>query len=558
MVDDPPSPSPQSPPSSSRKGRGRPRKRPVDEESASSEEEEVMEPREKLPRVKNVDRSQSKDNCGNIGKCVPDFPSTGHYFRDTFPFDINEMKTPYDYMKLFISDQVVDKIVKETRRYAALQNCTAFQAKVDRDLIRTSQAIMMMSDDDDLTPAKRRMFWEKKEDTGNLLVRKAMSRNTFDDVMRYTHFADGRKPKPDDRFWKVRPLFDAINHAAEKYVEKTEFVSVDESMVKYFGPHPLKQFMRGKPTRFGFKVWVLATSAGELIRCEPYGGSKTKLSNYGLGQGPDVAYGLVEDAKLVAGTKVACDNLFTSLDLLDNMSRKGIGVVGTMRQNRLCKLSLPSKQQGNKMLRGQTEKVYVGEDQVVVVWKDSAPVYIASNFADVDPVGKCSRYSSKEKRKLEVDQPNLVGVYNAHMGGVDLLDGMVTCYAIATRNRKWYWALYNWYLNVSLVQAWRLYRKVGAITAVKEQEKMPLLDFTRSCVEMTVMRHGEVTTSRVQTHPALSASNLAEIKKDNGNHLVIKTPDRKNVCRHCQKRTLYRCRRCDVGLHPDCFEAYHR
>ena len=228
-----------------------------------------------------------------------------------------------------------------------------------------------------------------------------------------------------------------------------------------------------------------------------------------------------------------------------------------MRQNILFKLSLPSKQQGKKMMRGQTDEVYVGDDNVVVVWKDSAPVYIASNFADINPVGECSRYSSKEKRKVEVDQPNIVTVYNTHMGGVDLLDSMVMCYAIPIRNRKWYWALYNWYLNVSLVQSWRLYRKVGAITGIKEQEKMPLLDFIRSCVETTVMRHGDINTSRSLTRPALSSSTLADIKTDNGNHLVIKTPERKNVCRHCQKRTLYRCRRCDVGLHPDCFEAYH-
>ncbi|KAK3880386.1 hypothetical protein Pcinc_015152 [Petrolisthes cinctipes] len=152
-----------------------------------------------------------------------------------------------------------------------------------------------------------------------------MSRNILDDVIRYSHFV-------------------SINKAAEEYIEKTEYVSVDESMIKYFGPHHLKQFIRGKPVHFGYIVWVLATSTGELIHCEPYGGSKTKLFTYGLGQEPNVVYGLVKDAKLVVGTKVACDNLFTSLDLLDNMS-KGIGVVGTVRQNRLSKLSLPSKQQ---------------------------------------------------------------------------------------------------------------------------------------------------------------------------------------------------------------------
>ncbi|MPC07474.1 hypothetical protein E2C01_000036 [Portunus trituberculatus] len=197
------------------------------------------------------------------------------------------------------------------------------------------------------------------------------------------------------------------------------------------------QFLRGKPTRFGFNVWVLATSNGETIRCDPYGGAKTKLFTYGLSQGPDVVYGLVEDAKLVPGTKVACDNLFTSLDLLDNMSKKGIGVV-----------------------------------------------------------------------------------YNTHMGGVDLLDNMVSCYAITARNRKWYWALHNWFLNVSFVQAWRLYRKVGMVMGIKDNEKMPLLSFIRSCVEMTIMLHGESNTSHIHTLPALSPSTRADFRRDSGNHII--------------------------------------
>ncbi|KAK8387206.1 hypothetical protein O3P69_018089 [Scylla paramamosain] len=236
------------------------------------------------------------------------------FTEDNLPFDINEVKTPYDYMKFFIPDQLVDKIVEETKRYAAQENCPTFQAKVDRGIIRASHAIMVMSD---YLSTVMRIFWEKKENTRNTLVKKAMPRNTFDDIMHYTHFADNHKPKDDDCFWK--------------------------------------QFIRRKATCFGYKVWVLATSKGELILCEPYGGTKTKLFDYDLGQGPNVVYGLVEDAKLVAGSKVVCDNLFTSLDLLDNMSKKGIGVIGTMRQNKLCNISLPSKQQAKKMRRDQKE-----------------------------------------------------------------------------------------------------------------------------------------------------------------------------------------------------------
>jgi hypothetical protein len=49
-------------------------------------------------------------------------------------------------------------------------------------------------------------------------------------------------------------------------------------------------------------------------------------------------------------------------------------------------------QEAKKMKRGQKDQVYVGEDQVVMAWKDFAPVYVASNFADVNPIGKCNRY----------------------------------------------------------------------------------------------------------------------------------------------------------------------
>lgn len=39
-------------------------------------------------------------------------------------------------------------------------------------------------------------------------------------------------------------------------------LNYDESMVKYFGKHRCKQFIRGKPIRFGYKIWCLNTPDG--------------------------------------------------------------------------------------------------------------------------------------------------------------------------------------------------------------------------------------------------------------------------------------------------------
>ncbi len=38
--------------------------------------------------------------------------------------------------------------------------------------------------------------------------------------------------------------------------------SIDESMIPYFGRHPAKQSIRGKPVRWGYKAWVAADPNG--------------------------------------------------------------------------------------------------------------------------------------------------------------------------------------------------------------------------------------------------------------------------------------------------------
>jgi len=60
-------------------------------------------------------------------------------------------------------------------------------------------------------------------------------------------------------------------------------MSVDESMIPYFGKHSAKHFIRGKPIMFGFKV-CLNSRLGYLIQCDPYQGKGTYLDQqFGLG-----------------------------------------------------------------------------------------------------------------------------------------------------------------------------------------------------------------------------------------------------------------------------------
>ncbi|KAI8121791.1 PiggyBac transposable element-derived protein 3 [Lucilia cuprina] len=54
-----------------------------------------------------------------------------------------------------------------------------------------------------------------------------------------------------------------------------ENISIDESMVKYYGRHSAKQYIRGKPIRFGYKNWVAASSSGYCYCFDIYCGKST-------------------------------------------------------------------------------------------------------------------------------------------------------------------------------------------------------------------------------------------------------------------------------------------
>lgn len=65
-------------------------------------------------------------------------------------------------------------------------------------------------------------------------------------------------------------------------------------MNPYFGNHSSKQFIRGKPIRFGFKIWAACFPNGYVAQMEPYQGAGGKIPiDRGIGLGGSVIKYLV-------------------------------------------------------------------------------------------------------------------------------------------------------------------------------------------------------------------------------------------------------------------------
>lgn len=133
---------------------------------------------------------------------------------------------------------------------------------------------------------RRAMYWEQSS-RHNEAISSAMSRQRFDELLRFLHVADNLNLTPGDKFAKVRPLYSMLNELCLLYWSPEQNLSIEESMVLYFGKNSAKQFIRCKPVIFGYKIWSLNTATGYAIQFEPYGGvsdnSQVK-AEFGLGR----------------------------------------------------------------------------------------------------------------------------------------------------------------------------------------------------------------------------------------------------------------------------------
>uniref|UniRef100_A0A0N7ZBJ6 PiggyBac transposable element-derived protein domain-containing protein n=1 Tax=Scylla olivacea TaxID=85551 RepID=A0A0N7ZBJ6_SCYOL len=113
----------------------------------------------------------------------------------------------------------------------------------------------------------RRLYWQRQPDVYNELIVDSMRRDRFEKIMKLFHAADNTKLPRNDKYGKVSPFMEILNDNFLKYREVfwSSNISVDESMIPYFGQYPTKQLIWGKPVRWGYKAWVAADPDGYVF-----------------------------------------------------------------------------------------------------------------------------------------------------------------------------------------------------------------------------------------------------------------------------------------------------
>ena len=130
-------------------------------------------------------------------------------------------------------------------------------------------------------------------------------------------------------------------------------------------------------------------------------------------------------------------------------------------------------------------------------------------------------------------------------------DRLITKFATSIKGRKWYWPLFIRVLDVSVENAWTIYK----LRHGEKAEIRCLLDFNR-CICVSYLNLSSVAKclrANSVGHPSSEVRNKAKY------HIVAKR-DEQRRCQNkaCNRKPLSFCLKCDATLCIECFDPYHK
>ena len=308
----------------------------MDKPKGQSEEKEKRKGKEKAKKVEvplNWRKKASphpKEQCNLSAEVIHPFP---------------ENHTPFDvFSDVTNLEKLLELLVNQSNLYAQ-QNGREFKTNFEE--MKAFLGINYVMSINKLPTIKS--YWECGQFVGNEGIRNVMSRTRFEQILHDLHFADNQNEDKTEKTYKVRPIISHFNDSFPLCVSNDSKQSIDEHMVKFKGRSTMRQYVKNKPIKWGFKFWYrCASKTGYLYQFDLYLGKKESREE---NLGPSVVLAQTESLKETYCT-IFFDNFFNSPSLIIKLFDKSLYGIGTARMDRK---GMPKMKPDKQMKRGYHE-----------------------------------------------------------------------------------------------------------------------------------------------------------------------------------------------------------
>ena len=443
--------------------------------------------------------------------------------------------SPLDFFQLFVTSALVHTIVEATNKMGSSLYKEKWANTTASEINRLIAAVICMG----VTPHPTIDSYWHHDLRSPFITKLFPQRDRFRRLYRAFYLSTGAKNSLDP-LWHIRLLITHFEVSFPAHFSPSQVLVVDESMVPCKARSTLKQYMKNKPHRWGYKIWCLVAD-GYLLRFAVYTGRRREQS---LRTPTQVVQSLVAPYYGFHHL-VVMNNFYSSFPLFRILLSHSTYALGTIRSNR---------KEFPKDLVGETENFERGQSShrqigglVAYSFYDRKPVYLISSF---HPPSQKSTIDRRDPsgQVMSISVPTAVKDYNSYRGGVDNVDQRMAYYSIPRKSRRWWPRLAWWLIDAAISNAHRLYQMQINPTCNGLDFRMKLMhelagDICSDRSEEHNKRQCMHSTS-TDTHRLSQSDNLHDCS------ICSRQPMRR-------KRTHFMCSPCHVYLCcPPCYDTH--
>ena len=566
------------------------------DEDLSDIDEPAVEPSDSTSSDESSDDSQ--DGCvapgATVTTCLPTgtgnfvwLPVTANDTATQIPFTATPGPVhapprdapPIEYLKLFLTDAFLDKVVEETNRYSAqfISRNAQYLASHPRSSVHQwiktgnmtraefSAFIGLIFCMGLVRKPTVNSYWDRANQCIDTpFFYEHFNRDRFWLLLKFMHFADN-EAMPEvgtpeyNKLYKIQYVIDHLVAKFRRHYCPRKAISIDESMVAYKGRTPhLRQYMPNKHhARFGIKVWcVCDATSGYTCTFEVYKGGADPQDAHGEGVTHNLVVRLLQQADvLYRGYHVGMDNYFTSPKLLVELYAKNTHATGTVRKNRkgLSVDCIRAKLKNQEVCERRSGEL------LCVTYKDKSKTPILLSTA-----AKAGYVDVTTRRNVEKRLPEVVATYNKIMGGVDLKDTKLYSYMSERRTMKWTTKAVFSMIGTAALNSYILYEENTSATPkhTRFQFMMSVVtalvdNYKPKCISRKRRTNEQIQQAQAQADDIVLPP-THEVQVGQNIHVIKKGTKRTCVGGHNKrKRSVFECSTCNVVVCQYCIGKYH-
>ena len=362
-------------------------------------------------------------------------------------------KTPLDIFSFFMTPAVIAKITDHTnQKIEKIKD--RYSSKYDVTATTTSEilamlGILVISGAQQASRHDIADLW-KSDGTGMDLLRSVMTYKRFKFLLCHMRFDDSNtreERRLTDRLAPIRNIFESVVGAFRQMYSPTEHLTLDEALEAFRGRCCFVQYMPKKPAKYGIKLQCLCEAKTNYIcNMEVYVGKQPE-GPFQLSNKPhDITLRMVSPI-VGTGKNLTTDNWYTSVPLAEDLLKKKVTLVGTMRKN---KPDIPPEMMPNKNRKLLSSQFGFQKEMMMVSYvpKPKKAVMLLSTIHSDASIDETTR----DKQK-----PSVVTFYNETKGGVDTADEKCAATSCSRRTNRWPMSLFYFLVNKVCLNSFVIY-----------------------------------------------------------------------------------------------------